>query len=189
MHLIPKMDSMPSLLYPSLRDKFSTNKREGPALRMQVTSKLIKLRSKLKFPMHNPHQVNRAISLPNVSQLVAKDHLRYYEKEDEGEMIKPQPMFRYSQLALPSKRLFKNQVLNDCQDELEDDQSLVSSCPTWSTNDEESDDDYQVVDLCKTTTAIFVSLPTTSAAAASVAKSRRTKPMRVKSSPVLGQTF
>ncbi|CAO3669644.1 unnamed protein product [Rhizopus stolonifer] len=177
------MDSMPSLLYPSLRDKFLSNKKEGPALRMQVTSKLIKLRSKLKLPMHNPHQVNRAISLPNVSQLVAKDQLRYYEKEDESEIIEPQPMFRYSQLALPPKRMFRKQVLNECQDEMEDDQSLISSCPTWSTNDEESDDDNQ------TTTAIFVSLPTTSAAAASVAKLRRTKPVRVKSSPVIGQLF
>ncbi|EIE89446.1 hypothetical protein RO3G_14157 [Rhizopus delemar RA 99-880] len=159
----PKGDDIPSLLYPSLRDHRSL--LDPP---IHIASKLIKLRSKLRSPTYTSLNlfnsrpaVNRAASLPNVSH--------HYDNEDESEIV--------------NDALYQKTVSDDDNDS---NQSLLSSCPTWSANEEsDNDDDNTTVTLSRPATAILVSLPLSSAAAASVARSRRVKPMRVQSSPVI----
>lgn len=186
----PKGDDIPSLLYPSLRDHRSL--LDPP---IHIASKLIKLRSKLRSPTHislnlfNPRPaVNRVASLPNVS--------RHYDNEDESEIgTFIRPTFRYSQLVLPPKQKssLHYTIVNDVlyqktvsDDDNDSNQSLLSSCPTWSANEEsDNEDDDTTVTLSRPATAILVSLPLSSAAAASVARSRRVKPTRVQSSPVI----
>ncbi|KAI9283279.1 hypothetical protein BY458DRAFT_486117 [Sporodiniella umbellata] len=200
MYQLPKIDSIPSLIYPSLRKKIldsnpKKKKTEGATLRTEMAYRLNKLRSTFNFVKHTSHKiVNRAMSLPNVSQLARSttQQLNCYDKEDESEMIlSGQSFFRYSQLALPPKRLFQKSsttrvsFAREYPDEVtaeNDNQSLISS---YSTDDEDEDEECMAT-LARSTTAIFVSLPMSSAAAASIAKSRRIRPVRVRSSPSLG---
>lgn len=182
---VPSDDDIPSLLFPSLRDHRLS--------RLQSASKLIKLRSKLRSSTHTAFNLfgdarpTRISSLPNVSQY---DLLCAYDKEDESEIASfIQPTFRFSQLALPPRHMFQNHSqspVHDFHRHEDDTKSLASSCPTWSSH-ESSEDEDTTVTLVRPATAILVSLPLSSAAAASVARSRRLKSTRIHSSPAMMQ--